>query len=72
MYYSSASLEVYSVYYSCASLEVYSVCVYYSCASLEVFSVYYSCAFLEVYSGHNHCPPIGGNVVSGNGLHWSF
>ena len=49
-----------------------TLCVYYSCASLEVFSLYYSCAFLEVYSGHNHCPLIGGNVVSGNGLHWSF
>ena len=49
-----------------------TLCVYYSCASLEVFSLYYSCAFLEAYSGHNHCPLIGGNVVSGNGLHWSF
>ena len=39
MYYSCASLEVYSVYYSCASLEVYFVCVLQLCFSGGVLCV---------------------------------
>ena len=43
VYYSCASLEVYSVYYSCASLEVYSVCVLQLCFSGGVLCVLQLC-----------------------------